>query len=350
MLMKLVGNNSIMSQLAVATKSAQEGNRSIPHMLLTGAAGCGKTSTARWLAAVTGAQFINIAPDSIKKRSDLFPILKMMDRKTGYSACGKKIGTVKPTILFIDEIHGLSIAAQEYLGIMMEEWCIAATMPETKNSSHYYKDESAKTKPFVVWVPEFTLVGATTNDGKLSKPFHNRFKLRFHFSPYNMDESIQIVMTHAERLNIKSDEHAAFEIARRGRGVGRTLVGLLERCRDMSIFYSQPVINKELAILTFSEIGIDESGLTNGDIKLLKTLYEMEEPVGINHLAIQLNESEKVLSETIEPYLIQRGLIARAPKGRVLTDFGRRYLVEKGYVEMELEPSFIIPRDLFGKE
>jgi Holliday junction resolvasome RuvABC ATP-dependent DNA helicase subunit len=76
----------------------------------------------------------------------------------------------------------------------------------------------------------------------------------------------------------------------------------------------------------------------------------MEDPVGLNHLAVQLNESEKVLSETIEPYLIQRGLISRVPKGRVLTDFGRRYLVEKGYVEMELEPSFIIPRELFGKE
>jgi len=347
---KLIGNSSIMSQLTVAMRSASEENRSIPHMLLSGAAGCGKTSTARWLAAATGAQFINIAPDSIKKRHDLFPILKSMDRRTGYSPHGKKIGQIKPAILFIDEIHGLSVAAQEYLGVMMEEYCIAATTHEVKNSNHFYKDPKSKNEPFVVWVPEFTLIGATTNDGKLTKPFHDRFKLRFHFTPYRMEEAIQIVLSHAESLNVRITKEAVLEIAKRGRGVGRILVGLLERCRDMSVFYSVPEINLELAILTFNEIGIDSTGLTRGDVKLLKTLYEIGDPVGLEHLAIQLNESTKVLSETIEPYLIQRGFVARGSKGRTLTDAGRIYLVENKYVEMELEPDFIIPMSLFRKE
>jgi len=338
----IVGNANIMSQIDVATQSAFTENRSLPHTLFSGAAGCGKTSTARYIALNTGCKFLNISPDGIKKREDLFPIINALD-KTGYDRFGRKTSKTRPSILFIDEIHGLSLMAQEFLGIMMEEWYLPATSKEAAKSPDYTGNPN---EPFIAWVPEFTLIGATTNDGMLSKPFRDRFKLRFLYTTYDMDDSISIVMTHAESMKLKIEKDAAAEIAKRGRGVGRIIVGLLERCRDMAVFHSQEVITRALAEVTFHEMGIDASGLTSIDIKLMKILYETGVPVGLENLAIQLNESQRVLSEVTEPYLIRRGFVSRVSKGRILTNAGRRYLIEGKYVDAELSSSYIIPKRL----
>jgi Holliday junction DNA helicase RuvB len=185
----------------------------------------------------------------------------------------------------------------------------------------------------VCWAPRFTLIGATTNDGKLSKPFRDRFKLRFVFTPYSLEESIQIVFLHAERLKIKIDQPGAAEIASRGRGVPRILVSLLERCRDASIATSDGSIGREVAIVAFHYMDIDNSGLTKIDINLLKALYDVAVPVGLDNLSTILNESPKVISEAIEPYLIQRGLVLRSSKGRTITDRGRRYLSDGGHIK-----------------
>jgi len=353
--MELIGNTTIMKQIYIAMNSAREDNRSTPHMLFSGAAGCGKTSTAKYLAEISGSDLINVACDSIKKRTDVLALIEKLNHE-GYSKRGERKGKLRPSIVFIDEIHGLSLAAQEYLGILMEEWYIPLSNKETvklpvdeliariKSMQSKNKNDTVNAKHHIRWSPAFTLVGATTNDGKLSKPFRDRCKLRFVFSPYNLEESAAIVKVHAERLKISIDDEAAATIANRGRGVPRVLIGLLEMCRDMAYQCNDKLVTKALTDVAFHSAGIDRSGLTKPDIKMLQILYELESPVGIDNIAVQLNESSIVLSETVEPYLIQRGFIIRASKGRMITPKGRQYLIENGHVKIdESEVYYDIP-------
>jgi len=348
--MKLIGNEDIIGQINIAITSARQQNRSIPHMLLSGAAGCGKTSTAKYIAEFTGSNLIVASADSAKKREDVLYIIDQLNHN-GYDKYGRKISTISPSIVFIDEVHNVPLPGQEHLGIIMEEWYL----PVTKREAHVDAKNVKFRSNAIRWSPEFTLIGATTNDGKLSKPFRDRFKLRFLFSPYTEKESHDIVMVHAKRLGIQVDTAAATEISKRGRGVPRVLVSLLERCRDTAVASNQFVkhnsltvihhVTKEVAIVTFHNLGIDNTGLTVTDINILKALYESEDAVGLDNLAVRLNESTKVLSETVEPYLIQRGLIIRTGKGRKITDAGIQYLMENGHIKFKLSEKFDIPRN-----
>ncbi len=350
--MELIGNKDILSQITIATKSAFEDNRSIPHMLMSGAAGCGKTSTAKYIAHATGGKFMSIACDALKTRGDLLQIVEEFDR-TGWDEYGDKIkdkgSCIAQNIMFMDEIHNLSLSGQEHLGILMEEWYVMVTKreiitdPSDKFSALYNSDSRSER---MRWSPAFTLIGATTNDGKLSKPFRDRFKMRFVFSPYSEEESIQIALTHAKRLEIEIDWAAALEISKRGRGVPRVIVTLLERCRDMAVALNKGKVTYASVLVTFRELGIDNTGLNNTDINMLKMLYEIEEPVGLDNLAVRLNESPKVLSEAIEPYLIQMGFILRGSKGRKITDEGKKYLIDKGHIKVAMKRNYVdIPRN-----
>lgn len=336
--MKLIGNIDTLSQIELSLRSAIKRVSALSHTLLTGAAGCGKTSTAKYITELTGWKFINIACDSIKTRSDVLSLIMRLDR-TGYDRFGHYIkdSIIKPTIVFIDEIHNLSLSAQEYLGILMEEWYMPITTKEANLIKVHIDKNNKDDLGMLCWAPRFTLVGATTNDGKLSKPFRDRFKLRFVFTPYSLNESVQIVLLHAEKLKIDIDQPGAIEIATRGRGVPRVIVSLLERCRDASITVSDGSVGRELAIVAFNHMGIDASGLTKIDISLLKTLYDISVPVGLDNLSTILNESPKVISEAIEPYLIQRGLVLRGSKGRTITDKGRKYLSDGGHIKQSLK-------------
>ena len=336
--MRLIGNIDTLSQIELSLRSAIKRVSALAHTLLTGAAGCGKTSTARYITDLTGWKFISIACDSIKSRADVLSLIMRLDR-TGYDKFGHYIegSPIKPTIVFIDEIHNLSLPAQEYLGILMEEWHMPIIAKEAHLIKVHVNKDNKDGLGMLCWAPRFTLVGATTNDGKLSKPFRDRFKLRFVFTPYSLEESIQIVFLHAERLEINIDHPGAVEIAVRGRGVPRVLVSLLERCRDASVTLSDGSIGRELARVAFHHMDIDSSGLTKTDINLLKTLYDISAPVGLDNLSTILNESPKVISEAIEPYLIQRGLVLRGSKGRTITDKGCEYLSNGGHIKQSFE-------------
>lgn len=330
--MKLIGNDNTMQQINIAITSARSGNRPVPHMLFAGAAGCGKTSTARHLAEITDATFISVPCEAIKSWADLVPITDAFGRD-GYDQKGNPVSRIYPPILFIDEIHNLSLGAQEILGIMMEEWYIQVTEgiqvePRYQEDINIEKIKSAKR-----WCPRFTLVGATTNDGKLSKPFRDRFKLRFTFTTYSQEESVLIVKTHAERIDAKIDDEAAAEIAKRGRGVPRILVRYLESCRDFAIAHNHETIDYNVAKLAFFTMNVDENGLTHNDIKMLKVMNNFEKPLGVDNLAIQLNESPKVISEAMEPFLIQQGFMVRSSRGRIITPKGKQYLIAKGHIK-----------------
>lgn len=343
--MNLVGNKDIFRQLEIAIKSAAVENKSLPHTLLSGAAGCGKTSTAKFIAETSRCSFLQVPPESIQARNDMLRIREQLNSE-GYDTFGDKVSQIKPTVVFMDEIHRLRMTGQEHLGLAMEEWIIPVGEKQVEINPHDKFGYDLKGRGR--WCPRFTLIGATTNDGLLSKPFKDRFKLRFVFNTYSLRESIEIIKIHAKRLNKESIDRldnkdikkimlthtAVLEIAKRGRGVPRILVSLLERCRDMAISYSEEIVDELLAKSTFQLMNVDETGLTLTDINVMKALYEnRENPIGLDNMAIIVNESRKTIMEAVEPYLIQRGLVSRAQRGRILTEKGRMYLIENSHIQ-----------------
>lgn len=316
---KIIGNDDIRAQLRIAITSARARNVAPPHILFAGAAGCGKTTTARLMAEALGTKFLQGHPDSLKSYKDLKPLIGQFSL-VGYTEHGERVGPVSPTILFLDEIHNLPLKGQEMLGIAMENFIMP--MP-TQNQE------------FVRWIPQFTLIGATTDEGKLAKPFRDRFKLRFIFTVYDLEETIEIIKYHASKLekieHISSE--AITEIAMRSRGVPRIMVGLLERCRDTAVALKRNKIEKWTALQTFKMMEVNTEGLGRSDINLLKALFAINKPVGQQNLSVILNESPDNILNSLEPFLIQQGLMIRGPRGRELTNSGIKYLSEKGYID-----------------
>ena len=306
--MRIIGHTNTKEQIGIAVDSAKKLNMAPPHMIFSGAAGCGKTTMAKYVASVVGGNFLSYSPDSLKNYDDVLDALDKLDH-SGYNNTGDRIAEVKPTVLFFDEIHRMPILGQEKLGIAMEEFRIESGIPNT-----------------FFWVPYFTIIGATTDEGLLSKPFMDRFKLKFTFEPYSMAESQQIVKTHAKRLKLKITPAAIREISMRGRGVPRILVRYLERVRDAGLAYGSIILTSGLAKTVFSKLNIDENGLTRADIKVLRALVRAAGPVGLENLSIITNESPRTLSYSIEPYLIQKGLMIRKGTGRTITAEGEEYL------------------------
>jgi Holliday junction DNA helicase RuvB len=189
--------------------------------------------------------------------------------------------------------------------------------------------EAAKSNKYF-WVPFFTMVGATTLAGKLSKPFRDRFKLTFNFQPYKIDEMIDIVKYHSERLKIKATHSAMVEIAKRSRGTPRIAVGFVERIRDKMLSINSRIATTLLVIDTFNELGIDEEGFTTLELRILKSLFEANVPVGLDNLSIILQEDSKSIRDFAEPYLIRKGLILVSGKGRIITEKGIQYLKNNG--------------------
>ncbi len=310
----VIGHENTKRQLNVAMQAAAIRNTALPHTLFSGAAGCGKTTFARDIAEIMKVPFLSVVPDELRDHEHMLNVLDQLNHEN-YDDKGNRIGKIRPTILFVDEIHNLNIKGQEPLGLVMERFMIEANKP-----NKYY------------WIPFFTLIGATTLAGKLSKPFRDRFKLIFNFQPYELDDMVKIVMFHAERLRIKLTSLAALEIAKRSRGTPRIAVGYVERIRDKIISIGAKMATSELIQATFNELGIDEEGFTTLELRILNILFETGMPVGLDNLSIILQEDSKSIRDFAEPYLIRKGLLIVSGKGRILTDKGVQYIKNKGNV------------------
>lgn len=326
--MEHIGNIKAKREIAIALVSAKNRNMALPHILFSGAAGCGKTTLAKKVADWSKVEFISILPQTLKTINDILDIFKKFNHNN-YDPKGNRIGPIKPAIVFIDEIHNLALQPQEWLGVIMENFEI-----ESENSGKH------------IWLPYFSLIGATTDDGKLSKPFRDRFKIKFIFEPYSFLESTKIILSHAERLNVNIDIPAAQRIAKRGRGVPRILVCHLERVRDLMLATGNKAITVDIVEQAFANLGIDEEGLAKTELKILETLYNAKIPIGVENLAVITNESQKTLVLSIEPFLITKGLIARSGRGRQITESGRRYWEKmhrhsEGIEKVELEVGYI---------
>jgi len=323
LLADLIGNKEIRAQLTIAHGASSLHNKAMGHILFSGQAGCGKTSTARALAALSGAPFFEVNPEAVRNAEELAEVFAKFPADGYDMETGEKTATIVSPILFIDEAHRLTLRTQEFLGIAMEEFIL----------THKQK-QGRRSRMVTSWVPEFTTVCATTKEGELSKPFRDRFKLLFVFNHYEMGESESILRLHADKRGIRIDQESIAAIARRGRGTPRILVRLLERMDEVKIFLAREKIEIDLVEAQFQLMGIDSIGLSSTDIVLLKHLYDTVVPTGLDSLAVKTSIDTKTIAEVNEPYLILLGFIERTKGGRVITEAGVNHLAAHGHVDV----------------
>ena len=290
-----IGQNTIKENLKILLQAAKERNHPTEHILFYGPPGLGKTTLAHLIAHETGRQMKITSGPAIEKVGDLASILTNLS---------------PGDILFIDEIHRLNKMVEEVLYPAMESGILDIIIG---------KGPSART--IQLDLPPFTLVAATTRIALLSAPLRSRFSGgTFRLEFYSEDEIARIIERSAKILGVTLAPDAVGEIAKRARFTPRTANYFLKRVRDYAQVHKSD-LDKKTVFLALSLLGIDELGLSDSDRMILTTIIEKFDggPVGLNTIAAATSEEEATIEEVVEPYLIQRGLLERTPRGRTAT-------------------------------
>lgn len=290
---EFVGQEKIKERFFVMIESARQRGEPLDHILLSGPPGLGKTTLANILAQAMGVQIKVSSGPVIEKAGDLAGLLTNLQ---------------EGDILFIDEIHRLSKAIEEYLYPAMEDFRIDIMI-----------DQGPSARSVNLPLPRFTLVGATTRAGMLSAPLRSRFGINNRLEYYDSADLQQIVLRSAGLFNLNLTPEGALEIASRARGTPRIANNLLKWVRDFGIVHAKGVVSKEIADQALNMLEIDMHGLDEMDKLLLETLIVKfgGGPVGMNSLAVAVGEEAGTLEEVHEPFLIMQGYIQRTQQGRV---------------------------------
>jgi len=297
-----IGQFAVVEKLKIAIEAANIRGEPLEHILFYGPPGLGKTTLAHIIANEMKASLITSSGPILEKKGDLMGILTNLEERD---------------ILFIDEIHRLPMAVEEFIYPAMEDF-----------KTDFVVDKGAFAKTIKIPIKPFTLIGATTRAGLLTAPLRERFGLIYHLDFYPVEELMKIVERSAKLLDTAIDKVAISEIAARGRGTPRIVNRLLRRVRDYAIVKNNGVIDKNTAVKSLELEGIDGMGLDDLDRAYLKLIIEYYNggPVGIEAIAATLDEETDTLVDMVEPYLLKIGYISRTRGGRVVNSSVYKHL------------------------
>jgi len=299
---QMVGQRAVLERVRIAVDAATKRGDALGHILLDGPPGLGKTTVATCIPRELGVRLQIASGATLAAPKDLLAYLTNADERS---------------VLFIDEIHRLPKAVEEFLYPAMEDFRVDITLGEGMSA----RTINMQLRPF-------TLVGATTRTGLLSAPLRDRFQVREHLDFYVVEDLAEIVHRNARKLEVPIDEQAAMAIASRSRGTPRIANNRLRWVRDYATSKADGQVNHQLALDALKMLGVDDLGLDSQDRKYLETILRVFHggPVGVEAVAHTMNCATDTLVDEVEPFLLRSGLVVRTPRGRKLATAGYDHL------------------------
>jgi holliday junction DNA helicase RuvB len=294
-LQDFIGQEAVKDQLAVSIAAAASRGEALDHVLLAGPPGLGKTSLAQIVAAELAVPFIQTAGPALERKGDVAAFLTALEPRA---------------VFFVDEIHRLPRALEETFYPAMEDGQLPITV-----------GQGAGARVVTLDLPPFTLIGATTRAGLITTPLRDRFGIQHRLEHYGLEDLATIVGRSAKLLDVAIEDEGARAIAQRSRGTPRVANRLLKRVRDYAEVRGPGLVSAEVAVAALDLLQVDHAGLDRLDREILRAICEKfgGGPVGLSTLAAAVGEEQDTLEDVYEPYLLQRGLIERTPRGRAAT-------------------------------
>ena len=302
---EFIGQQFIKSNLEAYIESSKKRKKNLDHIILYGPPGLGKTSLAHIISNEKNVNFHSTSGPAFTKKGDLVTLLSNM---------------MEGDILFIDEIHRLSPIIEETLYPAMEDY-----------KCDYVIGSGPSARVVQISIEKFTLIGATTRLGLLSRPLRDRFGIPLQLSFYEPEDLMKIIILNSKKLKFLISEDSAYEIAKRSRGTPRIAIRLLKRIIDFSIVNEEDKIDLKSAKESLKKMKIDSEGLDYMDRKYMNCIaYDFHGgPVGVETLSAALLEHKDIIEDVIEPYLMQRGLVQRTSRGRILSQKGLEHIKQQ---------------------
>jgi len=289
----IVGQESAMEVLKIACNSAKLRSDCVGHTLLYGPAGTGKTTIAKAIANHMGSDTKMVLASNVNNVKDILSTI---------------LNIQEGDVLFIDEIHRLNKRLSECIYTVLEDFRIDVPVAKNKEESEIISFD----------LPKFTVVGATTDAGNISKPLLDRFKIKLKLNLYSAGDLANIIEVNSKKLKMSMDSPAILGLAKASRGTPRIANSLLEWIRDYSVSKGESNINRTVVASALNLQGIDEDGTTDQDRIYLSFLKKMKgQPVGVNTISSATNLDKATIENIIEPFLLQKQLMARTTRGRI---------------------------------